>query len=143
MKIGKGDFHRLSRTPIFKGLHLFLLALVLATGMPGQMTEEQLARVDRLEHALLAPCCYSETVADHHSQVALEMQDEIPRMVASGKTDREILDYYIAKYGERVLVEPEGKQWWVMNLVPVAFLIFGLVAAVLVLQKWRKPVPTE
>lgn len=122
-------------------LRLFLIAVLLAGSLFGKLTSEQRGRVDRLEHRLLAPCCYSEMVADHHSAVATQMREEIPRMVASGQTNRQILDHYIAKYGERVLVEPEGRLWWWMNVIPIVAIGLGLIIAVFVLRRWRKTLP--
>ncbi len=123
-------------------LRLLIATMALAPALLAGLTPEQLARVDRLEHAMLAPCCYSETVADHRSEVALEMQREIRQMVAAGATDREILDHYKEQYGMRILIEPEGRLWWLMNVVPVVLLVFGLAAVVLLLRKWRRPVPS-
>jgi cytochrome c-type biogenesis protein CcmH len=99
--------------------------------------------VEQLEKSLLAPCCWSEPIATHRSEVALAMRVEIARFVAEGKSDREILDYYKARYGERVLVEPEGAKWWWMHVVPVLMLAAGLAVAVLVLRKWLRPLPAS
>ena len=46
------------------------------------------------------------------------MKAEIREMVASGKTDREILELYKLRYGRRILTEPEGATWWVEMLTP-------------------------
>lgn len=103
----------------------------------------QASRIDKLEHTLLAPCCWSETVATHRSEVALRMKVEIRRMVLEGKSDREILDFYKQRYGQRVLVEPEGTQWWVVNIVPVTAVILGLAFTVWVLRRWLRPLPSS
>ena len=124
-------------------LRLLAIAAVLTANLFAGLTPEQLARVDRLEHAMLAPCCYSETVADHRSEIALQMQREIRQMVAAGETDREILDHYKAQYGMRILVEPEGTLWWWMNVIPVVLLLLGFLIVIYVLRKWRRPVPSE
>lgn len=108
-----------------------------------QLTPEQSARVEELQRALLAPCCYSEPVAEHRSEISLKMRDEIRGMVAEGKTDREILDHYKAEYGMRILVEPEGTLSVWLNVIPVVMLVVGLAAVVLILRRWRRPVPAE
>ena len=124
-------------------LRLIAAILLLSSGAFAQLNQDQLARVDHIEHRLKAPCCWQGNLADHRSEIALQMKDEIRQMVIDGKTDREILDRYKAEYGQRVLVEPEGGLFVVMNVVPVIALILGLVAAVLVLRRWLQPVPAN
>jgi len=62
-------------------------------------------------------------------------------MIAGGKTDREIVDFYVARYGQRILVEPEGAKWWWMHVVPVVILVLGLVWVVWLLVKWTRSAP--
>ncbi len=102
------------------------------------LTPEQRALVEKLERALLAPCCYQEVVATHNSEQARAMRAEIAEMVVSGRGEREILDYYKQRYGARILAEPEGAQWWIMNVVPVLMLVGGGVVVALILRKWRR-----
>jgi len=117
-----------------------LLGIVVAT--PPAVTPQQRALVEKLEHALLAPCCYQEVVATHNSEQAKAMRAEIAAMVAAGKTEREILDYYKQRYGARILAEPEGAQWWVMNVVPIIMLAGGAIIVVRLLRKWRRGAAT-
>jgi cytochrome c-type biogenesis protein CcmH len=117
-----------------------LLGIVLAT--PPALTPQQRALVEKLEHALLAPCCYQEVVATHNSEQAKAMRAEIAAMVAAGKTERQILDYYKQRYGARILAEPEGAQWWVMNVVPIIMLAGGAIIVVRLLRKWRRGAAT-
>jgi len=116
-----------------------LMLLVWAAAAPGaELTEAQRARAEALEHRLMAPCCWSETVAEHRSEIALEMRAEIEQMVAEGKSDREILDYYKAQYGMRILTEPEGGLFVVMNVVPVVVLVAGLVIVAALIRRWAR-----
>jgi len=59
-------------------LSSFTAGLVLA-----ETAEKQQARVERLEHAVLAPCCYTEPVAIHQSEIAVKMRLEIAKWVAA------------------------------------------------------------
>lgn len=98
------------------------------------------ARIRRIEDSLLAPCCYSEPVSKHRSEVALKMKKEISAWVAAGKSDQEILDTYKRLYGVRVLIEPEGVlRWWVYT-VPTLAVAMGLVVTVILLRRWRSRV---
>jgi cytochrome c-type biogenesis protein CcmH len=110
----------------------------LALPPPSELTSEQQARIRWLESRLIAPCCWSETIATHRSEIALQMKLEVARLVAEGKTDREILDRYKQRYGMRVLVEPEGSRRWVMNVVPVVAVLLGLAFTLWVMRRWLR-----
>lgn len=113
-----------------------LIALLLTGGTPAGDAAQQ-TRIRRLQDALLAPCCYSEPVSRHQSDVARKMRSEIADRVAQGSTDQQILDTYKQLYGPRVLIEPEGAlRWWVYT-VPSLATLMGLALTVGVLRKWR------
>lgn len=117
--------------------------LGLAAGLFAQSGSDAQRRIETLENKLLAPCCWAETIAGHRSEVALQMKADIARFVAEGQSDRQILDYYKRQYGERILVEPEGTRWWVMNVVPLSMLGVGLVVVGLVVRRWLRPLPAS
>lgn len=111
------------------------LALVATTAV--SLTSEQNVRIAKFEEMLVAPCCYREPISIHQSDVAIEMRREIECMVAEGKSDREILDYYIVKYGKAVLAEPPGMEGWVVRGVPFLALILGAGLVFRLAWKWR------
>ena len=115
----------------------------LAAGLFAQSGSDVQRRIEALENKLVAPCCWAETIANHRSEVALQMKADIARFVAEGQSDRQILDYYKRQYGERILVEPEGARWWVMNVVPLSMLGVGLVVVGLVVRRWLRPLPAS
>jgi cytochrome c-type biogenesis protein CcmH/NrfF len=90
------------KTMIPRLIQLLLLALLPALVL-AETAEKQQARVERLEHAVLAPCCYTEPVAIHQSEIAVKMRLEIAKWVAAGRSDREIIDTYVGLYGSKVL----------------------------------------
>jgi cytochrome c-type biogenesis protein CcmH/NrfF len=116
-----------------------MVIVIVALAM---LVPSQTERIKALEDKLLAPCCYSEPVSRHRSEVALQMRAEIGRWVAEGKSDREIVDTYKRRYGARVLIEPEGGSRWLVHTVPIAAFIAGLVlTALLVRRMAAKPGP--
>jgi cytochrome c-type biogenesis protein CcmH/NrfF len=128
---------RLSPTLLLAALPLLALA---------DIPEQQRARIDRLENAVLAPCCYQEPVATHRSEIALKMRAEITEWVIQGKSDRQILDAYKKRYGAQILVEPEGALWWWVHIVPGLALLLGAALTVRLLLRWRArpgPAPAQ
>ncbi|MCW5962670.1 MAG: cytochrome c-type biogenesis protein CcmH [Bryobacterales bacterium] len=119
---------------------LLMLLLLGALLLPGQeLNTTQQAQVARLEHQFMSPCCYGEQLYGHLSPQALEMKQQISQMVLEGRNEREIIDHFKSKFGARILVEPEGAQWWVMNVVPLLLLLLGFLATVWVIRKWYRP----
>jgi len=116
------------------------LALAAAGAEP---TPAQARRIEKLERSLVAPCCWSEPVATHRSEAALQMKVEIRRMVLEGKRDEEILGFYKQRYGMRVLLEPEGSRWWWLQVIPWVMLALGAAIAGLVLRRWLRPLPSS
>ncbi len=132
----------------------FFLALLLAVSFslsalaqqPGatpprtdQLTPEQSKRLYELEHQFMSPCCYGEALYGHMSPTAQEMKTEIAQMIVGGQSNRQIVEFFKGKYGERILTEPEGTQWWVMNIVPFALLGLGLLITVFVIRRMLRP----
>jgi hypothetical protein len=54
----------------------------------GEIADQRQARIDRLKHAVLAPCCYAEPVAIHQSEIPVKMRLEIAECVAAGNVWR-------------------------------------------------------
>jgi cytochrome c-type biogenesis protein CcmH/NrfF len=92
-------------------------------------------RVEALAARLRCPDCQSISVAESDSQTARAIRDEIGRMVATGRSDRQVLDYFVARYGRWVLLDPPRRGTTLLVwLLPVA----GLVAGVGVLAGYRR-----
>ena len=116
---------------------LIWIALVLAIGLVASDQD----RVKALQDKFLSPCCWSESVLHHRSEIAGEMRQEIASLVQAGKSDREILDTFIARHGRRILREPEGTASRVLNSVFAAFLVLAAFAVVLVIRRLRSRPP--
>ena len=117
-------------------IQLLFLAL-LPSLVHAETVEQQQARADRLEHAVLAPCCYTEPVAIHQSEIAVKMRLEIAKWVAAGRSDREIIDTYVGLYGSKVLVDPRTVPRAWMTFFPWLVLIMGVFLVAWLLKRWR------
>lgn len=111
-----------------------VFALLTTAGDPAA---SDAVRARRIQEQLLAPCCYSESVAEHRSEIALQVRREIDAMIRENKTDREILDFYKQKYGARILVEPEGTTGFVLSVIPLVVLAAGLVLVAILIRRLR------
>ena len=101
---------------------LFLLAFISLNGADEALIED-------LEQNLMAPCCWSGTVADHgHS----EMESSIREMVSQGLTRQQVLDKFVAIYGEKILAIPKAEGFnltaWIM---PAVVFVLGVLIMIL------------
>jgi cytochrome c-type biogenesis protein CcmH len=119
-----------------------LLGLSFLTIQAAAQEKEEIAR--RIEGELMAPCCWAEPVSQHLSQIAEEMRREIRTMLAAGKSEQEILDIYVAKYGERILTTPPARGFNLLAyIMPWVLAVTGVVAVVVVLKRWLTLRPAE
>jgi cytochrome c-type biogenesis protein CcmH len=92
-------------------------------------------RVESLASRLKCPVCTSESVADSPAQVSRDLYDLIVEQVADGWTDDEIVDFFVATYGQEALLDPKPAGstavLWIAPLVALtlgAFVIAGRLA---------------
>ncbi|UCF37091.1 MAG: cytochrome c-type biogenesis protein CcmH [Acidobacteriota bacterium] len=91
-----------------------------------------------IEGLLISPCCWRQPVSVHFSPASDEVRAEVRQMLASGMTRAEILDKFVAEYGERILAKPPAEGFGAFAYVlPVIFLVLGAAVALLVIQKLR------
>lgn len=96
--------------------------------------------VREIEDNLIAPCCWSQPVSQHYSPKADEIRTEVRAMVAEGKNRDEILNHYVAQYGERILAAPRAEGFNILAYVlPWAALIFGAWLLIVLIKKLRAP----
>jgi cytochrome c-type biogenesis protein CcmH len=127
---------------------LLLLALVTALALAqsaSDLVRPEIRRVgDRL--ACLCGAC-KNTVATcqmlgcHYAQPARE---KIAEMQKAGKSDEEIVAYFVQREGKRALAVPPTEGFdllsWVMPFVAIGL---GLAALTLYIRRFRKPAPVE
>jgi cytochrome c-type biogenesis protein CcmH len=120
------------------------LALALAHAAADPQAIERDAR--QLEAKLIAPCCWSQQVSLHQSPAADEIKQNIRKLLAEGKTSQQILDIYVAEYGDRILAEPPARGFSLLIYVaPWLFLVgsVGLVIAVIRRLRAVSPAPAK
>jgi cytochrome c-type biogenesis protein CcmH len=123
-----------------------ILAVALADPPAGDPALELRART--LEEKIIAPCCWQQPVSQHYSEAATNIRRQIREMLSAGKSEEQILEYYVAEYGERILASPRARGFNILAYVlPWAALAAGMAVLVLALRRWlsRKvlPVPGE
>ena len=116
--------------------HWALLALVLALLSTLGMAKEAVelgeepwveARMLHLSEELRCLVCQNETLASSRAELANDLRVEVRSLVKAGKTDTEIKQYLVARYGDFVLYRPEVKPvTWLLWFGPFAVLFGGI-----------------
>lgn len=86
------------------------------------------ARVQALGKQLRCAVCQGVSIADSPASMARAQLDKVRELVAEGKTDDEIYDYFVERYGEWALMEPRKSGvtlgLWVFPLLLLAIGLF-------------------
>jgi cytochrome c-type biogenesis protein CcmH len=128
---------------IFRICAAFIPVLLCVTLSLGADDKQLAEKAREIEDNLIAPCCWSQPVSQHYSEVAEQIRKEVREMVAAGKSRDEILDYYVAKYGERILAAPRARGFnSLAYILPWAALMVGAWLLFLLLKKLRSPAPS-
>jgi cytochrome c-type biogenesis protein CcmH len=113
------------------------LSLTVAAGPDPQALEQQ-AR--ELEAKLIAPCCWMQQVSLHQSPASDEIKKNIRVMLAAGQTSQQILDAYVAQYGDRILAEPPARGFSAsLYVLPWLFLAGSIGLVVFIVRRLRTP----
>ena len=84
-------------------------------------------RLQGLSEELRCLVCQNQTIADSNAELAQDLRREIRVMIRDGKSDKEIVDFMVARYGDFVLYRPPVKGITLLLWGgPIALLVLGL-----------------
>jgi cytochrome c-type biogenesis protein CcmH len=93
-------------------------------------------RLQHLSEELRCLVCQNQTIADSNAELAQDLRREIRGMIKDGKTDREIIDFMVARYGDFVLYRPPVKGITLLLWGgPVALMLIGMFALLRYLRR--------
>jgi cytochrome c-type biogenesis protein CcmH len=117
-------------------LALFLTGTALAidpTVLPDPALQ---ARYVALSHELRCLKCQNEAIADSPSDVAEDLRRELRELLVAGKTNDEIRDFMVARYGEFILFRPRmsARNGWLW-FGPAILLVGGFLIALRIVRQ--------
>ena len=99
---------------------------MLAGGVCAQSPELE-KRVNALAEELRCLVCQNQTLADSNAPLAVDLKNQIREQLAKGASERDVVDFMVARYGDFVLYRPPFKASTVaLWLGPFVFLILGV-----------------
>jgi len=127
--------------PTALGVLFFMLAgQCVAREAPSSVDDPVLEnRVIRLTSELRCLVCQNQSLADSHADLAIDLKDEVRSQMRAGKTDAEIRDYMVARYGDFVLYDPPFKRSTLLLWAgPFALLLLGLLGLAAYVRNRRR-----
>jgi len=93
-------------------------------------------RYEKINRELRCLVCQNQTIADSNATLAQDLRREVREMIAAGRTDDEIRDFMIERYGDFVLYRPRmTAQNFLLWAAPVLLL---LIAATVLFRVIRR-----
>ena len=110
-------------------LSLLISLPTLAVEAPEMLSDPALeARARALSRELRCVVCQNESVDDSLAEVAHDIRRAVRERLVAGDTDRQVLDYMVARYGDYVLLKPPFKtRTLVLWLGTPAVLLLGVI----------------
>jgi cytochrome c-type biogenesis protein CcmH len=86
--------------------------------------------------------CQNESLASSHAELAEDLRREVREQLVKGKSDKEIIDYLVARYGDFVLYKPPMKSYTLLLWFGPFALLFGCAGLLFLhLRKRRQAIP--
>ncbi len=99
------------------------------------------ARLKHLAVELRCLVCQNQTLADSNAPLAEDLRREVREMIAKDMSDKEIIDFLVARYGDFVLYRPPLKAATTLLWVgPFVLLTVGATALVITLRRRARKV---
>ncbi len=97
-------------------------------------TEE--AHFHALASSLRCVMCQNESLADSDAPIAHDLRREILGLMRQGKSDAQIRDFLVARYGEFVLYKPRIEPaTWLLWFGPLALFVVGGATVILIVRR--------
>lgn len=122
-------------------LCLFIGLIVLLSAISAGIVEAQVPtpsddEVNRVASQLYCPICDNVSLDVCPLEACQTWRNLIREQLAQGWSDREIKDYFVAQYGDRVLGAPPARGLnWLLYVAPPAVILLGFM---ILLSKLRR-----
>lgn len=101
-------------------------------------------RLITISEELRCLVCQNESLAGSRADLALDLRRELRTLIKQGKTDSEIREFMVSRYGDFVLYRPPVKpSTWVLWAGPFGLMVVGLVALFVYLRRRNAELATS
>lgn len=124
-------------------LTALLLSVSLAAKEAAPLAEDPAVekRLVNIAEELRCLVCQNESLVGSQADLAKDLREEVRGLIKSGKSDEEVKDFLVSRYGDFVLYRPQVKPvTYALWAGPFILLLVGIVALVGFLRKRSKQV---
>ena len=101
-------------------------------------------RLHKLSQELRCLVCQNETLADSRADLAEDLRREIREQIKAGKSDKEIIEFLTARYGQFILYRPRvTPTTYLLWFGPFVLLVAGLWLLFSYIKKRRELMPQK
>lgn len=101
-------------------------------------------RLLKLSKELRCLVCQNETLADSQADLAADLRGEIREQIKAGKSDKEIIEFLTARYGQFILYRPQvTPTTYLLWFGPFVLLLGGLFVLFTYIRQRRDAVAEE
>ena len=124
---------------------MFLLLMVVSSSAFSvvevkEFSSDQMRdRFQVLVTELRCPKCQNQNLADSNSPISADLRTEIFRMLEEGKSDQDIVDFLVLRYGEFVMYRPPVKKTTLMLWITPGLLLVGGMVILLMVRRRQSP----
>ncbi len=115
-----------------------LIALSVQGAAPLELEGAAKARAVALGAELRCLVCQNQTIADSNAELAVDLRRQINVQIAAGKSDEEIVDFMVTRYGDFVLYRPPFKLTTLLLWLGPGLFILGGLAVLIRLVRGRR-----
>ena len=102
-------------------------------------SDVQRQRYQSFIEEMRCPKCQNQNLAGSDSPISADLRNEIYEAIKAGKSDREIVDFMVERYGDFILYRPRvSPVTYVLWGSPVALLIIGIIVLIIILRRRRQ-----
>ncbi|WP_036256180.1 cytochrome c-type biogenesis protein [Spongiibacter marinus] len=132
--------------------HRVLLAVLLLLALPSWAvietyqfdTDLQRQRYNAFIEELRCPKCQNQNLSGSDSAISQDLRRQLHAMIMAGKSDIEITQYMVDRYGDFILYRPRfNAATAVLWLLPVGLLLGGLAIWAMMASRRARRVPIQ
>lgn len=128
---------------------LCLLSLPCLAAIDAYEFESDVARLryQSFIDEIRCPKCQNQSISGSNSPIAMDLRRELYLMIQDGRSDKEIIDFMVERYGDFILYRPRVTPVTLLLwFAPAALLIVGLIILIMVVRHRKQatlPLITE
>ena len=100
---------------------------------------QQRERYQQFIEELRCPKCQNQNLSGSDAPIAADLRRELHRLLTEGRSDDQIIEYMVNRYGDFILYRPRfNAETFLLWGAPVIFLVLGLMLIVFFVKRQKK-----